>query len=267
MALRGVEIGALSRGMVLASPGAARPGEWLDARLAVLASAPAPVPDGATLRLLTGTMEVAARLRLPAGGALAPGDVALVQLRCDPPVAAMAGDGFVLRLASPSRSIGGGVILDPGAVRRRRADLAARPRLEAAAAADWAAATLGLLRECGGAGARPQALVPRLGQAAARLRGWALAGGAREVADGTLLHPAAWDGMLAGLRATLGAFHAAQPMAAGMRPEALRATLPAGVPEAVAAALLADAGFDREHGLLRLPGFDPVRAMAAEGAT
>ena len=188
-----------------------------------------------------------------------------MQLRCDPPVVAMAGDGFVLRLPSPSRSIGGGVILDPGAARRRRADHAALPRLEAAAAGDWAAATLGLLRECGGEGAQPRALVPRLGHAAARLRGWALAGGAREVADGTLLHPAAWAAMLAGLRAALAAFHAAQPMAAGMRPEALRAALPAGVPDAVAAALVAAGGFEREHGLLRLPGFDPVRAMAADG--
>ncbi|WP_431271818.1 GTP-binding protein [Dankookia sp. P2] len=98
VALRGVEISALSRGMVLASPGAALPGEWLDARLAVLGSAPAPVADGATLRLLTGTSEVAARLRLPAGDALSPGQAATVQLRCDPPVVAMAGDGFVLRL-------------------------------------------------------------------------------------------------------------------------------------------------------------------------
>jgi selenocysteine-specific elongation factor len=264
VALRGVDVGVLSRGMVLASPGAAQPAEWLNARLAVLGPASAPVPDGATFRLLTGTTEVAARLRLPAGGTLAPGAAALVQLRCDPPVVAMAGDGFVLRLPSPSRSIGGGVILDPGATRRRRADRAASPRLEAAAAGDWAAATLGLLRECGGVGARPQALVPRLGHAAARLRNWALTGGAREAADGTLLHPAAWDAMLAGLRATLAAFHAAQPMAVGIRPEALRASLPAGVADAVAAALVAAAGIEREQGLLRLPGFDPVRAMAAE---
>ena len=264
VALRGVEIGALSRGMVLASPGAARPSEWLDARLSILASASAPVADGATLRLLTGTTEVAARLRLPTGDALPPGEAALAQLRCDPPVATMAGDGFVLRLASPSRSIGGGVILDPGAARRRRADQAARPRLEAAAAGDWAAATLDLLRERGATGAQPRALVPRLGQAAARLRGWALASGAREVADGTLLHPAAWEAMLSGLRATLAAFHAAQPMAAGMRPEVLRASLPAGVLDAAAAALLLEAGLQRDQGLLRLPGFDPVRAMAAD---
>ncbi|TDH60873.1 selenocysteine-specific translation elongation factor [Dankookia rubra] len=263
VALRGVEIGALSRGMVLASPGAARPGEWLDARLEVLGSALAPVADGATLRLLTGTMEVAARLRLPTGGVLPPGEAALVQLRCDPPVVAMAGDGFVLRLASPSRSIGGGVILDPGAVRRRRTDRAALPRLEAAAAGDWAEATLCLLRECGGA--RPQEWVPRLGHAAAQLRRWALAGGAREVADGTLLHPGTWESILSGLRATLAAFHAAQPMEAGMRPEALRATLPAGLADAAAAALVEAAGLRRDpDGLLRLPDFDPVQAMAAE---
>ncbi|WP_431271817.1 SelB C-terminal domain-containing protein [Dankookia sp. P2] len=157
------------------------------------------------------------------------------------------------------------MILDPCTVRRRRADQVALLRLEAAAAGDWAAATLGLLRERGGEGAQPRALVPRLGHAAARLRGWAVAGGAREVADGTLLHPAAWTTMLDHLRATLAGFHAAQPMAAGMRPDALRGSLPADVSDAVAAALLAAGGFERDHGLLRLPGFDPARAMAAEG--
>lgn len=268
VALRGVELGALSRGMLLASPGAVQPGAWLDARLAVLPSAPAPLKDGATLRLLTGTVEVAARLRLAAGPALAPGEAAIVQLHCEPPVAAMAGDGFVLRRPSPALSVAGGTVLDPGAARRRRADRAAIPRLEAAAAGDWPAAARALLRECGAAGAHPRALVPRLGQPAARLRGWLLAAGAAEAADGRLVDAEAWAALRDALRDALAVFHAAQPLQAGMRPEALRASLPAAVPEPVAealvAALLEDGSLQRVQGLLRRAGFDPVEAMAAE---
>ena len=261
VALRGIALAELGRGMVLASPGAIQPGAWPEVRLAVLASAPAPLADGAVLRLLTGTHEVAARLRLPAGGALSPGATGLAQLHCEPAVAAMAGDGFVLR--RDGRSIGGGTILDPLAGRRRSADRTALPRLQAAAAGDWAAATMLLLRERGTAGGHPTQLVLRLGQAAARLRGWALAAGGHELTDGTLLHPEAWAGALDVLRAALAAFHAAQPMEAGMRPEALRTALPLAAPvaEALLATLLADGSVTRSQGLLRIAGFDPIRAM------
>ncbi|MBL6458738.1 SelB C-terminal domain-containing protein [Belnapia sp. T6] len=257
VALRGVELGELRRGLVLASPGVIRPGEWLDARLSLLPSAPGPLADGAGLRLLSGTTEVAARLRLPDGGALAPGATALVQLRCEPPLPAMAGDGFILRIASPALSIGGGTILDPGATRRHRTNRAAWPRLEAAAAGDWAAATALLLRE---AAATPRALVPRLGHPAARLRAWALAAGARELPDGSLLHPERWDALRVALREALDAFHAAHPLEAGMRPEGL----PPGLTEPVLAALLAEGAAERVGALFRTPGFDPARAMAGD---
>jgi selenocysteine-specific elongation factor len=257
VALRGVELTGLHRGLLLAPPGAVQPAEWLDACLTLLPSAPAPLADGTTLRLLAGTAEASARLRLPDGGALAPGATALVQLRCDPPLAAMSGDGFILRLASPARSIAGGTILDPGARRRRRGDRLAHPRLEAAAAGDWPAAAAPLLRE---QPATPAALMLRLGQPAARLRAWALAAGARELADGTLVHPESWATLRETLRASLAAFHAAHPMEAGLRPEAL----PPAITEPVLAALLAEGAAERVQGLLRAPGFDPARALPGD---
>ena len=257
VALRGVELADLHRGLLLAPPGAVQPAEWLEARLALLPSAPGPLADGTVLRLLAGTAEVSARLRLGEGEALAPGATALVQLRCDPPLAAMAGDGFVLRLASPARSIAGGTILDPGARRRRRGDRTALPRLEAAAAGDWPAAAALLLRERPDT---PAALVPRLGQPAARLRAWALAARARELGDGTLHHPEGWAALREVLRGSLAAFHAAQPMEAGLRPEAL----PPGITAPVLEALLAEGVAERAQGLLRAPGFDPARAVAGD---
>ncbi|WP_052213769.1 hypothetical protein [Belnapia sp. F-4-1] len=103
----------MRRSLLLAPSGAVQPTEWLDARLTLLPSASVPLADGATLCLLTGMAEAFAHLRLPEGEALAPGATALVQLRCDPPLAAMAGDGFILRLPSPAHSIAGGTLVHP----------------------------------------------------------------------------------------------------------------------------------------------------------
>ncbi|WP_135468933.1 selenocysteine-specific translation elongation factor [Crenalkalicoccus roseus] len=268
--LRGVGLAALRRGRVLATPGAAREAAWLDVRLSLLASAPRPLGNGAVLRLLTGTQEASARLRLPGGGALPPGGTVLAQLLCVPPVAAMAGDGFVLRRPSPPLTVGGGTILDlPPAPRRPRAQAAAEPRLRAAAGGDWAGATRLLLRELGLAGAAPPALAPRLGHAPARLRAWALEGGARALPDGTLVDGEAWRSGLAALRGALAAFHAARPMEPGMRPEALLAALPRGAAAPVAGALLGallaeGAAARAAGGLIRAASHDPARALGGD---
>lgn len=264
-ALRGVELGGVARGMVLATPGAAAAGEWLDVRLHLLASCPSPLADGATLRLLTGTAEVAARLRLPAGGAIAPGETILAQLRCADPVVVLPGDGFVLRQPSPARTVGGGSILDPLAARWRRRDASRLPRLSALAEARWRDAVDLLLRE---AAATPRSLVPRIGHAAAALRGWALARGARELPDGTLVHAATWAEAERALGQALAELHARQPMRPGVGPEALRPALPAGSPPALLGAVLAALVENgvvtrRGDGLLHATGFDPARAMAA----
>lgn len=259
--LRGVELAELRRGMVLATSGAMTLGEWLDARLTLTASAPR-LENGAVLRLLTGTMETTARLRLPEGGSLQPTEAGLVQFRCDPPIPALAGDGFILRLPSPARTLGGGVILDARAARRRRGDSSSLPRLRAAADGSWNQATALLLREAGAAGAQPAAMVPRLGHAPARLRAWALAAGAYPLPDGVLLDPAAWDVLVQRLQGALSAFHAAHPLAGGMSPEALRAALPAETPPSALEPLLGAAGAVRDGALIRAKGFDPARAMA-----
>ena len=59
----------------------------------------------------------------PAGGtrlALRPGASALAQLRLEKPTVAARGDRFVIRSYSPSRTVGGGVVIEPVAEKRRR---------------------------------------------------------------------------------------------------------------------------------------------------
>jgi len=102
--LRGVEAGGIRPGAVLATPGLLRPAEWLDVDLRLLPGAPLPLATGREVKLLIGTREVAARLRLPDRDALAPGETAVAQLRCAEPVAVPAREPFVIRTGSPART-------------------------------------------------------------------------------------------------------------------------------------------------------------------
>ncbi len=56
-------------------------------------------------------------------GQLAPGDTGFVQLRLEAPVVAVAGERFIVRSYSPSRTAAGGLILDPFAAKHRGRDL------------------------------------------------------------------------------------------------------------------------------------------------
>ncbi len=132
--LRAVSTGETARGVALTRPGALPPASWLSVRLRAVPSAAGPLRDGARLRLLAGTLEVEASLRLLDRHELAPGETASAQLHCAEPVAVPAREAFILRSPSPARTVAGGVVLDPQASRLRRRDPAALERLERLAA-------------------------------------------------------------------------------------------------------------------------------------
>ncbi|MGI8918102.1 MAG: SelB C-terminal domain-containing protein, partial [Pyrinomonadaceae bacterium] len=67
---------------------------------------------------------VLARIQvLEPSGQIAPGAAGLVQLRLETPIAAVAGEYFILRSYSPSITIAGGEVLDPLAGKHRGRDL------------------------------------------------------------------------------------------------------------------------------------------------
>ncbi|MCK6505053.1 selenocysteine-specific translation elongation factor [Myxococcota bacterium] len=119
--LAGVERDDLARGQVLVHPGRIEPASVIDCRVHHLPGAPA-LPDGARVRLLSGTAEVMAALSVIDGEALAPGQDHLVQLRTEAPLVLLPGDRLVLRRESPVETLGGGEVLDPWAPRARRRD-------------------------------------------------------------------------------------------------------------------------------------------------
>ncbi|WP_238297150.1 selenocysteine-specific translation elongation factor, partial [Methylobacterium soli] len=170
VALRGLGTGALERGQALCAPGLLGTNGWLDVALTAVASAGAPLPGGLACRLLFGTTEAPARLRLLDRDALEPGDTALAQIRTEAEIAVPAREPFLLRLDSPAITVAGGRILDPASRRRRRHDGAVIARLAAMAIGGPTEILTARLAESGAAGESLIDLARRLGCAPERVR-------------------------------------------------------------------------------------------------
>lgn len=127
--LTGEEISkdSVTRGEIALDPALHAPTDRIDVRLRLLATERKPVEPWKPARLHHATAEVGAHI-LPLGDrAIEPGEEALAQLVLDRPIAAAAGDRFIIRDTSAQRTIGGGSFLDlrpPSRKRRTEARLA-----------------------------------------------------------------------------------------------------------------------------------------------
>lgn len=110
----------LVRGNVAATPGFFKPVRMLGASLSVLATLDRPLTNRTAIRLHTGTAEVVGEVVLLDQEVLEPGASGLVQLRLEEDVVCAPGDRFVLRLASPTITLGGGQILEESKHRLKR---------------------------------------------------------------------------------------------------------------------------------------------------
>jgi len=127
--LRDVEVSELARGMTLAAPDTLEPTDWLTISIRAVEDSP-PLKNGKRLRALFGTTEADIRLRLLDRDVLEAGQTGFAQLHCAGPVALPAGEHVILRLASPSRTVAGGRVLEPAARRWRRNSNPILERLE-----------------------------------------------------------------------------------------------------------------------------------------
>jgi selenocysteine-specific elongation factor len=247
--LSGVEKSDLSRGDVLAQPGAVQPARRIDATLRVVASAPHAVRHGAELLLHSGTAEVGCRVIVLDADEVRPGAAGWVQLYLDHPIAAAADDRFVLRVPSPALTIAGGTFVDVAPRRHPRHDSAVRDSLARRAAGSVLqeelrkyprGVTVGALLK---ATVAPEAEVERLH--ARRLGDW-------------IFSDDAWQSLAARASHELDVYHGAYPLRAGMAREELRSRL--GVPAASFAAvvqgLVEDGRVIERNGSLAAPGHD-----------
>ena len=264
--LRNVKREDLRRGDTLASPGLLTPTRRINAELDLLENYEEPLRNSATVRLLIGTTEAMARIRLLDKRELEPGGTALVQLRCDRDIATHAGERFLIRSYSPMRTIGGGRILEVNARRHRRFDESVTSRLRATAGGDPVAILRGLLAEAGTQGVDIDEISERLG-----LTDDALDPVVREldpvrVNDDTFVERPAFDSLSARLVVALEAFHEANPRQRGLTAGSLRSALDDAPAEDIfrqALAGLTTAGtVESDRGMLRVAGFDPLAGLS-----
>ena len=118
--LQGLEKAQLQRGNVVAGRDALRTSYMLDVIAELLPSAPRKIKNRAKVRFHTGTSEVIATVVLLDRDELPPGESGYAQIRLDEPIAVLPRDRFVLRSYSPVRAIGGGRILNPLPLKKKR---------------------------------------------------------------------------------------------------------------------------------------------------
>ena len=118
--LTGVDRDELARGEVVTAPGTLQGTRLVDVRLRLLESVPKPLPHNVALTFHTGAAETTARAAFLDRQRLEPGQTAWAQLRLGDEVAVAKGDLFIVRLPSPSLTVGGGTIVEPHPRRHRR---------------------------------------------------------------------------------------------------------------------------------------------------
>ncbi|AZO19972.1 selenocysteine-specific translation elongation factor [Mesorhizobium sp. M1E.F.Ca.ET.045.02.1.1] len=267
----GVSKEAIRRGDVILDPALHAPTDRIDAELRVLRSEPKPIGQWFPVRLHHAATEVGARIVLLGDEPIAPGSTAKVQIVLESPIAAAAGDAYVVRDTSAQRTIGGGRFIDLRAPSRKRRSPERLARLEAYAvpAPDKAVAVLldtpphyldlGAFARDRALGADEIArLIDRLGLATISV-------GETQVVVSSMR----WARFKRDLSTILETFHADNPDLPGIGMEKLRLQLdPCLLAPAFAAAMrsLVRAGqIELDGAWIRLPGHE-VRLAAREEA-
>ncbi len=218
VAVHGVAKEQVARGDWLAAPGSLRASSVLDVRFELLPDYPREWKAATRVRFHLGASEIIGRLVLLEGTILAAGGSALAQVLLEKPAVAARGDRFVVRAYSPSRTVGGGTVIEPVATRRRRraggldslavyesGSLEAR-LLERLAAESKLTATALLAQAVGESEAAVSAALARL----------AAGGEVVQAGTGRWVSPARWATALESLEREIGAYATKYPARFGI---------------------------------------------------
>ncbi len=217
----------LARGAVLVRPGVMVATRRLDARVRVLKDSERGLRHGAEVMVHAGTAEVAGRVIVLEAASIEAGEEGWIQLYLTRPLAAAAGDRFVLRLPSPSITVAGGRFADAAARRHARHDQGVGASLERRVAGDVLQEELRKYPR----GVTAAALLRATQSEAADLQRLE----ARRAGD-WIFAPEAWSALGEAARSTLAGYHRSHRLRAGMPREELRNRL--GLPPPAFAAVL-----------------------------
>lgn len=265
--LRNVDKGGINRGDVLATPGYLKPTHLLDVEFRLLGGLDTLPKYGEMIRVLFGTSEVPAKLRILGGGQAQPGSMFPAQLDCTRAVAAPVGERFIARSMSPVRTIGGGRILDNAPAKHRRSDRRAVSRLTRLASGDTTEVIRERVRAAGVRGMDIADLARSVNLAEEEL-----AQGldetecvfieARRVMSGD-----AFNALCEQALAEIECFHEANPTRRGLPLTELRTSLETHADDLVFRFLLEQLGardlVQTDNSVIRLRDFDPLQALDA----
>lgn len=110
------------RGCVIAPVNSMKNTMMLDVKLNSLKSSKRIIENRSRLHLYTGTSEILCRVVLLDRDELSPGESCYAQLRLEEEIAVRRGDKFIVRFYSPLETVGGGEILEPVPLKKKRFD-------------------------------------------------------------------------------------------------------------------------------------------------
>ncbi len=276
--LADADVSRVSRGMVLARPGAVTPTRRLVMRLETVPNLAEPVKARFSALFHVGTTYVEAEVRLLGKDRLGPGETALAALHTRQPVVILPGMHAVLRafaeVADFGKTLGGGRILLPVVPRAQPENIAAIGGLSAAepvarvVAAAFLAGPAGIRRAVLSAWVDldPAPLAAAVEAGHTDLVILSLGEGGRAAAEDVLLHRDHERRLLARARARVEAYHAANPRRPAMPREELRSQVH-GIEDprffhALCDRWVATTDLEGKDADLRLPGFQ-VRLSVA----
>jgi selenocysteine-specific elongation factor len=237
--LADIEPAELKRGDVLSEPGAFRAGKMFDCRLHLLPSAK-PLKHRAPVHFHSGTAEIEAEVRLLHGAAaLPPGGTAYIRLVLREPTLLLPGDRFIVRMFSPVLTIGGGVVVDLGVRRYRKADRV-EERLDILSSPDAAARVALLVNESEFGLSIPE-LVARTGLLEREIVAAAKQAQLVAIPPAWFAGRAWFQSARARLVEAVREYHRSQPLQPGIAKQDLRSRVFPQAPPAVMDALLAGA--------------------------
>jgi len=225
--LGGVDVGDVSRGETLATPGTLSVTRRVDAEIDLLPAAK-PLKHGTRVRLHNGTAEVLGRVSIAGASEseIAPGTRALVRVRLESQAVLTRGDRFIIRAYSPPITIGGGIVLDAAPTRAGIRSAEGRASLDRLTfgGSDSVAAVLALIEAAGLAGIERSTLVSRAGVAPGRVGAMLQALGPQGVttAGDRVVAEAHLKKAADSLAALVTAFHQSHPMSEGLPREEAR---------------------------------------------
>lgn len=118
--LSGTGLDKISRGDVLAKIGWLLPGSRLDLQAELLENSACELTDLTRVHFHHGTKQALGRVFVLGQDRLRPGQKGFLQIVLEEPVVAVRGDSFIIRSYSPVHTIGGGIIIEPHAIKHKK---------------------------------------------------------------------------------------------------------------------------------------------------